>query len=281
MFSICTDYSSLYDNIRVQAGRYLQANAALQSMVVGLSGGIDSALTCAIASELVRDFPHIRLIGRSIPIESNTEHEINRARAIGESFCTDFEQKDLTGAFHDLYEHLIGKQARMTADSQEEKIRRGNIKARIRMIYLFDLAHYEKGMVLSTDNYTELLLGFWTLHGDVGNYGFIQYLWKTEVYGLARFLVDRYRRQGEPARAEALGACIEAVPTDGLGITASDFDQIGVPDYETVDRILIQYRKDGKSHADHPVIRRHLQSAFKRSDPQNIGRERLIPAVHQ
>jgi len=150
------------------------------------------------------------------------------------------------------------------------------MKARVRMIYLFDLAHFEKGMVLSTDNYTELLLGFWTLHGDVGNYGFLQYLWKTEVYGLAGYLMGKYRKENEPFKADALKISIDAVPTDGLGITGSDFDQIGVTDYEAADRILIGYLTGSVENLNHPIILRHSISEFKRKDPQNISRESLI-----
>jgi len=64
------------------------------------------------------------------------------------------------------------------------------MKARIRMILLYDLAGGNDGMVLSTDNYTEYLLGFWTLHGDVGDFGMIQSLWKTEVYDMVEWIRD-------------------------------------------------------------------------------------------
>jgi NAD+ synthase len=276
MLSIRTNYKTIYNNILDTAGEYLKKNTAVQSLVIGLSGGIDSALTCVIASELVKQFPGMGLIGRSIPIESNTDHEILRARNIGENFCTHFQQEDLTHAFQNLYKDLMLNNHRKHSESYEEKIRRGNIKARLRMVYLFDLAHYEKGMVLSTDNYTELLLGFWTLHGDVGNYGFLQYLWKTEVYGLSQFLADQYRNQNEISKADALQACIDALPTDGLGITTSDFDQIGVTDYTMVDHILICYLKGEEENRDHPVIVRHIRSEFKRRDPQSIGREVLV-----
>ncbi len=276
MLSIRTNYETIYNNILDSAGKYLKKNTAIQSLVIGLSGGIDSALTSVIASELVKQFPGMGLIGRSIPIESNTDHEISRARKIGENFCSHFQQEDLTHAFQNLYKDLMLNSHRKHSESYEEKIRRGNIKARLRMVYLFDLAHYEKGMVLSTDNYTELLLGFWTLHGDVGNYGFIQYLWKTEVYGLSQFLVDQYRNQNEVSKADALQACINALPTDGLGITTSDFDQIGVTDYTMVDHILIRYLKGEEENRDHPVIVRHIGSEFKRKDPQSISRDMLV-----
>jgi NAD+ synthase len=276
MLSIRTNYETIYNNILDTAGAYLTKNSEIQSLVIGLSGGIDSALTCVIASELVTKFPGRSLIGRSIPIESNTDHEISRAKKIGENFCTHFQQEDLTHAFQNLCKDLILNSHRKHSESHDEKIRRGNIKARLRMMYLFDLAHYEKGMVLSTDNYTELLLGFWTLHGDVGNYGFLQYLWKTEVYGLSQFLVDQYRNQNETSKADALQECIDAVPTDGLGITTSDFDQIGVTDYTMVDNILIRYLKGEEENRDHPVIVRHIRSEFKRRDPQSIGRDTIV-----
>lgn len=54
-------------------------------------------------------------------------------------------------------------------------------------------ASIHKGLVMSTDNQTEYQLGFWTIHGDVGDFDPIQDLWKTEVYGLANYLRDRYR----------------------------------------------------------------------------------------
>jgi NAD+ synthetase len=276
MLTIRTDYQRLYQNILSTGKTYLTEHPSLKSLIIGLSGGIDSGLAAALASDLVGHMPHIHLIGRAIPIETNHPHEIDRAEKIGAAFCTSFETKELTDAYLHLKAAVLSGTGREKAVDHGEKVRQGNIKARTRMIYLFDLAHFHQGMVLSTDNYTELLLGFWTLHGDVGNYGFIQYLWKTEVYGLARFLVEKYRAAGHSDKADALQLCIDAVPTDGLGITSSDFEQIGVTTYEEADRILIDYLKGERTHAAHPLIKRHLASAFKRSDPLNIPRERLF-----
>jgi len=276
MLTIRKNYDTIFLNILNTVRQYLNENRHLKSFVIGISGGIDSALTCALAHEVLRDEPDIKLVGRSIPIETNTENEMARAEDIGKRFCDHFEIKDLTETYRAFYKALVAGTRRDQEETTDEKIRRGNIKARVRMAYLFDLAHFEKGMVLSTDNYTELLLGFWTLHGDVGNYGFLQYLWKTEVYGLAKHMVGNYREQQNIKKADALQACIDAVPTDGLGITGSDFDQIGVPDYETADRLLIGYLDGNTENLDHPVIKRHKSSAFKRLDPQNISRKVLL-----
>ncbi len=275
LYEISDDYALIFSNIEKRVKSYLSANRGLESLVVGVSGGIDSALTCVLASEILAAVPGVTLIGRILPIESNKEEEITRGEAIGRLFCHDWETRDLTAAYHGTCRTIVSG-SRAADTSRAEKIRKGNIKARIRMIYLFDLAHLENGMVLSTDNLTELLLGFWTLHGDVGNFGFLQYLWKTEVYGLARYFAEKYRKAGAAEKAAALEKCIDAVPTDGLGITSSDFDQLEVPDYRTADRIFSRYFKGDAAQADHPVIKRYRVTRFKRRDPQNITREALF-----
>ena len=93
------------------------------------------------------------------------------------------------------------------------KIRMGNIKARLRMIYLYNLASKSNGLVLSTDNFTEYMLGFWTLHGDVGDFGIIQKVLKgLELYDIARYL-------------DVPQEIIDAKPDDGLGIAGGDEDR--------------------------------------------------------
>jgi len=134
-------------------------------------------------------------------------------------------------------------------------IANGNIQARCRMIHLYDIASIRKGLVMSTDNQTEYQLGFWTIHGDVGDFDPIQDLWKTEVYGLANYLQDHYKSKAlEALRNDYKETCdnykamscaiynsCKLVPTDGLGISNSDLDQIGAKDYATVDDILSRF----------------------------------------
>ena len=138
------------------------------------------------------------------------------------------------------------------------------------MVYLYDLAAKNKGVVLSTDNYTELLLGFWTLHGDVGDLGMIQNLWKMEVYEMAQYIAEY---EANEQQAQALWACINATPTDGLGITSSDLEQLGANSYNEVDKILKSYLSGNKEYSNHPVIKRHLATHFKRNNPYNFPRE--------
>lgn len=272
----------------------------LKSLVIGISGGIDSALVAALAKP-VADELNIPLIGRSISIQSNKKDEEERARLVGNAFCTDFSEVDLTEQYIILreFDDMEGK----IKEDINYKIRMGNIKARMRMIYLYNLASKSSGLVLSTDNMTELLLGFWTLNGDVGDYGLIQELWKTEVYNMTEWLAQN----GNTQEKEALMPCVTGNATDGLGISSTDLDQI-LPDwkdrhtntregYSEVDTILIDYidmvdrliNKKTSSMSEqldlsnkvlemseHPVIVRHMKSQFKRENPYNEKRENYI-----
>jgi len=116
----------------------------------------------------------------------------------------------------------------------------GNIKARLRMIYLYNLASIHRGCVLDTDNRTEHELGFWTIHGDVGdlNCGLI-HLWKTEVYELAHYLYNETLENGIPTKqSAAIMESMALVPTDGNGVSNSDCAQFGLDNYEQVDDVL-------------------------------------------
>ena len=167
---------------------------------------------------------------------------------------------------------------------REEKIRFGNVKARLRMIHLYDLAQKNKGFGLSTDNYTEFLLGFWTINGDVFDYGMIQELWKTEVYNMTEWIAEN-ENISENA-SYSLSVMLDAVATDGLGITNSDLDQL-IPDwkdrhnttregYTEVDDVLKKYFNDDNSVEDHPIIKRHLRTEFKRNNPLNLKRSDIV-----
>ncbi len=265
------DYKTAAENIRRIIKNYI-VDHHIKALILGISGGIDSALCAVLAHKVCLELG-IPLIGRSITIETNKAEEIQRAAAIGKNFTNDFKEVDLTEIFKLMANQLTENIDQEDKNDVSYKIRRGNMKARTRMIYLYDLASKYKGMVLSTDNYTELLLGFWTLHGDVGDYGMVQNLWKTEIYEMSRFLASQMSKE----QKDALEACITAVATDGLGITNSDLDQIEAGTYEEVDQILMKlYDNNGLGkYKDHPVIKRKFNSEFKRNNPYNIPRKEI------
>lgn len=265
-----TDFEKPIAKIRNEIKEYI-TKSNLKSLILGVSGGIDSAL-CAALARPVCDELNIPLIGRSITIVTNKENEKDRAHRVGTFFCHDFKDVDFSELFFEVEKNIVD-------DKQEDKtafdyrLRMGNAKARMRMVYLFELASKHRGMVLSTDNYTELLLGFWTLHGDVGDYGMIQNLWKTEVYAMSEFIASQLTDQNQ---AKALMDCVNAVPTDGLGITNSDLDQIGASSYAEVDQILIKMLQNNLGELkNHKVVERNRKSEFKRHNPYNIPRENI------
>lgn len=246
---------------------YITKNG-IKSLVIGLSGGIDSTVVCVIA-DLICHITGSKLIGVSLPTQFNKEREVKIAKQVG-YFCDDFRTIPIDKEAQNLYEKISeSKLYNSKFLTLADKIRRANIMARIRMIYLMHIAHLSDGMVLSTNNLTEYLLGFWTLHGDVGDYGMLQNYWKTEVYELAEHLVARYSKTHE---ASIIAEAIHMIPTDGNGITNSDFEQLGATTYAEIDRILIEYLDGNKVHEGHPVIQQHKNSFYKRKNPCNVPR---------
>ncbi len=263
--------NTVYSRIFADTMQYLYENNNLKSLIIGISGGIDSTVTACLARDICNRVG-IKVIGSYISIDS-TEEEHERAKLVGMNFCDDF-----IDSIDAIYNNTVKEF--FTSDIEidhKHKIRCGNIKARIRMIYLYDLAYKYNGMVLSTDNLTEYLLGFWTLHGDVGDFGMIQNLWKTEVYALSNYLQKMH-----PKNAEALKVCHEADATDGLGITSTDIDQImpywkfrhetTASAYEEIDSILFDHIYYKGSKKDNPVIDRYKATKFKRRIPICIKR---------
>lgn len=287
MVHLSNKYDTMHSGIIKQGLEYLEQHSEIQSFVLGVSGGVDSALVAALAWEIAYMCPRpIRVIGFSLPSASNKDDEVTRANQVGEAFCHEFFLKPIDHVanfmFSAIEPDLLVTTSPVDEVPQSYKIRAGNIKARIRMMQLYDAAGANRGLVLSTDNFTEFNLGFWTLHGDVGDLGFIQELWKTEVYGLAEWLAGR---KMTPNRKKALMDCVNAKPTDGLGVSNSDIDQL-LPDfkgtdwreaYKIIDNILID--RLGEEHswpADHPVYRRHENTAFKRANPISFKRDFLL-----
>ena len=120
----------------------------------------------------------------------------------------------------------------------QTKIADGNIQARLRMIYLYNLSCTHQGIVIDTDNLTEHNLGYWTVHGDVGDFNPIGGLWKTEVFKLAEYLIIRYNINRENDKCLAVESSFKLKPTAGLGITNDDLEELGAESYEQVDAIL-------------------------------------------
>ena len=251
------DYGKVFKVLVKETANYVKVNN-LKAMVLGISGGIDSTVVAAICHEVSKQTT-IPLIGRSLPIKNKSD-EFDVSKLVGEAFCSDFKvyrlERSYRAALFDACADAgdVNMANSYYLDELEEMpsrtpIANGNLQARCRMMYLYDIASRYKGLVMSTDNQTEYQLGFWTIHGDVGDFDPIQGLWKTEVYGLAEWLlkfhypevyfdspVEEIHKFTDMMRA--LRESIALTPTDGLGISNSDLDQIGAKSYAEVDDIL-------------------------------------------
>ena len=257
------NYEHVFDVLVDKTAEYVTENN-LKAMVLGISGGIDSTVVAAICHEVSKK-TGIPLIGRSLPIKNKSD-EFATSVHVGETFCDEFEvyrlERSYRAALFDACADAgdVNMANSYHLDELEEMpsrtpIANGNLQARCRMMYLYDLASRHKGLVMSTDNQTEYQLGFWTIHGDVGDFDPIQDLWKTEVYGLANYMRDRYRSKALEAlhndyketcdkyraMSYAVYSSCKLIPTDGLGISNSDLEQIGAKDYDTVDDILSRF----------------------------------------
>ena len=230
--------------------------SGIENVVIGMSGGIDSAVTASLFQAAGYE-----VHGVTMPINQKPE-ETERGFEACEKLNIVHHHNDLTR----LYEKYCEVHCETDLSLLSNPIRCGNIKARLRMITLYDLASKLKGFVASTDNFSELAAGFWTLHGDVGDVAPIQSLTKSwEV----------------PAMAEYMGvpeATIKAVPTDGIGISNSDEDQFGFS-YLEFDIVLLKMLKgpfNPKNISDNDqqiidnVATRIKNTAHKRANPQNI-----------
>lgn len=282
------NYETVFDTLVEKTQEYVKSNH-LKAMILGISGGIDSTVVSAICHEVSKQ-TGIPLIGRSLPIK-NKNDEFSTSKLVGEAFCDNFEVTNLYEVFNKFLTLVDGDNL---VSLKRTPIADGNIQARLRMIYLYNLASIHKGLVLSTDNQTEYQLGFWTIHGDVGDFNPLFGLWKTEVYELAKYIRDYYAMEsdGEDTnKTNALSKSMTLTPTDGLGISNSDLDQIGAKSYTEVDDILqtmllyknperekwdILYSKYGEEVVN-KVWNRHLASEFKRKNlPVVIERELYI-----
>ena len=238
----------------------------IDRVAIGMSGGVDSALTAAMFKQAGWS-----VLGVSMPIHQNPE-ETDRGIAACTALGIEHKQVDLTK----MYDIMLSEFQKHDGTLKEklQDLRRGNLRVRLRMMTIYNEASRIRGLVASTDNFSELAAGFWTLHGDVGDLAPIQSLSKSwEV----------------PRLSEMFGVPTETVfakPTDGLGISTSDEAQFGFS-YLEFDLVLLKLcqaenlstRADCLEYLNVPeselervnrILDRIRSSTFKRSNPYNL-----------
>jgi NAD+ synthase len=197
----------LEDFVRRETGK-----AGFSRVVLGLSGGVDSASAAAIAC---RALGPKKVLCALLPYRRSSHASLRDARIMVQLLKTRTTTVDITP----LVDAYFGRQR------SASRLRRGNMMARARMAILYDLSAREKAMVLGTSNKTELLLGYGTIHGDMASgINPMGDLYKTQVRMLALHL-------GVPE------SIVWKAPTADLWAGQADEKDLGYP-YARIDRLL-------------------------------------------
>lgn len=241
----------------------------LENIFIGMSGGIDSAVTGALFKEAGWN-----VTGVTMPIHQVVA-ETDRGREACERLGFNHIHADLTEGYELFRYNSLGlldqlaKEAPQGVDlsshDKDTRVRLGNVRARMRMITLYNLASLNKGIVGSTDNFSELAAGFWTLHGDVGDVAPIQSLTKSWEIPLLAELLD------------VPDSIVSAKPTDGLGVANGDEDQFGFS-YLEFDIAMFSLFKNNELEPENEkdkaivesVKQRLASTIYKRFNPLNL-----------
>jgi NAD+ synthase len=180
--------------------------------VINLSGGLDSALSCALAAEALGAE---NVLALRLPYRTSSPDSLEHAQLVIDQFKVQSKTIEIT----DMVDPLIEQ------DAQMSNTRKGNIMARSRMIVLYDQSEAFRGLPIGTSNKTEILLGYSTMWGDMASaINPIGDLYKTQVRQLSRAL-------GIPS------VIVDKPPSADLWVGQTDEGELGFT-YEQVDKLL-------------------------------------------
>ena len=220
---------SLYSALKLGLFDYVSKNN-FEKVLVGLSGGIDSALTATIAVDALGSN---NVVGVALPSKYNTEESLVDARLLAENLDIEFkviEIEEIVNIFRNTLKESVNDELGQTTDE--------NIQSRVRGNILMALSNQTGAMVVSTGNKSEMAVGYSTLYGDLaGGFALLKDLYKTEVYNLANFrnsisnVIPQNTIDKEPS-AE---------------LRPDQFDKDSLPEYELLDEILRMYIEEDSS----------------------------------
>jgi NAD+ synthase (glutamine-hydrolysing) len=221
--------ASAYEALALGTRDYVH-KCGFRRVIVGLSGGIDSALTATIAADALG--PE-NVIGVSMPGPYSSRGSIDDARDLAANLGIRFELIRITETFD-----VFRKALKPAFAGREEDVTEENLQSRIRGTTLMALSNKLCALVLSTGNKSELGVGYCTLYGDmVGGLGVISDVPKTMVYRLSHYVNSR--------RPIIPKSTLEKPPSAELRPDQKDTDSL--PSYEVLDTVLEDYVEDYKT----------------------------------
>jgi len=256
-----------------------------RDVVVGVSGGIDSALTAALAAEALG--PE-RVHCVSMPSRYSSSGTRGDARRLAEYLGASFREVPIeaivSGFEEALAEHFAGRETDLTEE---------NLQARVRGVLLMALSNKFGWLVVTTGNKSELSVGYATLYGDMaGGFALLKDVYKTDVFRLARHLNERAGRELVPE------STIDRAPSAEL--RADQLDEDSLPPYPELDRVLKAYVEEDRSREelqsdgfDPELVERALalidRAEYKRRqappgvklNPKAFGRDRRTPITNR
>ena len=255
-------YKALVLGLRDYVGK-----CGFKSVVLGLSGGIDSALTAALAAAALGPD---RVVGVAMPSRFSSTHSVDDARQLAQNLGIAFHIVPL-GSVHDAYEKTLAP----VFAGREPDVTEENLQARIRGAVLMAFSNKFGHLLLSTGNKSELAVGYCTLYGDMaGGLALISDVPKTTVWEMSRWINAHARRELIPRSS------IEKVPSAELRPNQTDQDSL--PPYELLDEIIERYVEDEKSASeiiadgfDAVIVRR----VIKLIDRSEYKRRQAAPGI--
>jgi NAD+ synthetase len=264
---------------------YFRKQSLPPGAVIGLSGGIDSAVTAHLAVEALGAD---RVLGVLMPGPFSSGHSVEDGRALGRALGIETRLVDI----RPVYEQYLRLFGQLFGVREDYGLTQQNIQSRIRGAILMAISNEERRLVLATGNKSELSIGYCTLYGDtVGGLAVLGDVYKRDVYALARHA----NRHGERIPRSS----IEKPPSAELA--PGQLDENDLPPYPVLDAVLEQAIEGGRGADEiepppgadralvRQIVRRLDRNEYKRrqaplvlrTSPKAFGSGRRLPIVHR
>ncbi len=254
------DHDQMYDiyaALRLGVRDYF-AKSHQTKAVIGLSGGIDSAVVACVAKDALGAE---NVLGVFMPTRFTSKESYDDAKQLAENLGIKFERIDIDDTYQ-YFINLLDPYLHLEKKKEDEDVTEENLQARIRAIILMAFSNKEKALLLCTGNKSELALGYCTLYGDMcGAVSVIGDLLKTETYQLAHWM----NREWEliPERI------LQKAPSAELKHHQKDTDTL--PPYEIIDKVIRGYVEDAaniediaaENHIDKALVEQVVRRIYK------------------